>query len=104
VAVRAGRTDHRRAIIGRLNNYDARARGRGAQVAMPSSHAPLHRALRLKSAETDASMSDLVNAAIRHSIAEDADDFAAFPDRMWSRGAACGTAQYFHYDRIPCPD
>lgn len=43
--------------------------------------APLHRALRLKSAETEASMSELVNAAVRHSFAEDADDLAAFRDR-----------------------
>ena len=43
--------------------------------------APLHRALRLKSAETDASVSELVNAAVRHSLAEDADDLAAFRDR-----------------------
>lgn len=43
--------------------------------------APLHRALRLKSAETDASISELVNAAVRHSLAEDADDLAAFRDR-----------------------
>jgi hypothetical protein len=40
--------------------------------------APLHRALRLKSAETDASISELVNAAVRRSLAEDADDLAAF--------------------------
>ena len=43
--------------------------------------APLHRALRLKSAETDVSISQLVNDAIRHSLAEDADDLAAFRDR-----------------------
>lgn len=43
--------------------------------------APIHRALRLKSAETDASVSDLVNAAVRRSLAEDADDLAAFRDR-----------------------
>lgn len=43
--------------------------------------APLHRALRLKSAETDASISALVNAAVRRSLAEDADDLAAFRDR-----------------------
>jgi len=43
--------------------------------------APLHRALRLKSAETESSISELVNAAIRHSLAEDADDLAAFRDR-----------------------
>jgi len=43
--------------------------------------APLHRALRLKSAETDASISELVNAAVRRSLAEDAEDLAAFRDR-----------------------
>lgn len=44
--------------------------------------AELHRALRLKSAETEASISELVNAAVRHSLAEDADDLAAFRDRV----------------------
>ena len=44
--------------------------------------APLHRALRLKSAETEASVSELVNAAVRQSLAEDADDLAAFRDRV----------------------
>ena len=43
--------------------------------------APIHRALRLKSAETDASVSELVNAAVRRSLAEDADDLAAFHKR-----------------------
>ena len=43
--------------------------------------AALHRALRLKSVETEASISELVNAAVRHSLAEDADDLAAFKDR-----------------------
>ena len=43
--------------------------------------APIHRALRLKSAETDASVSELVNAAVRRSLAEDADDLGAFHDR-----------------------
>jgi len=40
-----------------------------------------HRALRLKAAETDQSMSDLVNVAVRQALAEDADDLAAFRDR-----------------------
>jgi len=44
--------------------------------------APLHRALRLKSAETESSVSDLVNEAVRQSLAEDADDLAAFRDRV----------------------
>lgn len=42
---------------------------------------PLHKALRLKAAETDASISDLVNTAVRRSLAEDAEDLAAFRDR-----------------------
>jgi len=41
----------------------------------------LHRALRLKAAETDRSISDLVNLAVRESLSEDADDLAAFDDR-----------------------
>jgi hypothetical protein len=43
--------------------------------------APLHRALRLKAAETDASISDLVNKAIRQSLADDAEDLGAFRAR-----------------------
>jgi len=41
----------------------------------------LHRALRLKAAETDRTMSDLVNEAIRLALAEDAEDLAAFDER-----------------------
>jgi hypothetical protein len=40
-----------------------------------------HKALRLKAAETDQSISDLVNLAVRRALAEDADDLAAFRDR-----------------------
>jgi hypothetical protein len=43
--------------------------------------ADLHRAARMKAAETDASVSALVNAALRQSLAEDADDLAAFRTR-----------------------
>ena len=43
--------------------------------------ASLHRALRLKAAETDQSLSKLVNAALRQSLAEDASDLAAFAAR-----------------------
>ena len=42
----------------------------------------LHRALRVKAAETDRSMSDLVNEAVQLSLVEDADDLAAFEDRV----------------------
>jgi len=41
----------------------------------------LHRALRLKAAETDRSMSDLVNEAVKLTLAEDAGDLAAFEER-----------------------
>ena len=41
----------------------------------------LHRALRVKAAETDRSMSDLVNEAVQLSLAEDAEDLAAFEER-----------------------
>lgn len=41
----------------------------------------LHRALRLKAAETDSSVSELVNEAVREALAEDAEDLAAFDDR-----------------------
>ena len=42
----------------------------------------LHRALRVKAAETERSMSDLVNEAVKLSLVEDADDLAAFEDRV----------------------
>jgi plasmid stability protein len=41
----------------------------------------LHKALRIKAAQTEQSLSELVNAAIRQSLAEDAEDLAAFDDR-----------------------
>ncbi len=41
----------------------------------------LHRALRIKSAELDRSVSELVNEAVRLSLAEDAEDLAAFEER-----------------------
>jgi hypothetical protein len=41
----------------------------------------LHRALRLKAAETDSSVSELVNDAVKEALAEDAEDLAAFEER-----------------------
>ena len=41
----------------------------------------LHKALRVKAAQTERSLSELVNAAIRQSLAEDAEDLGAFDDR-----------------------
>lgn len=41
----------------------------------------IHKALRLKAASTHRSMSDLVNDAVRHALAEDQEDLAAFEER-----------------------
>jgi plasmid stability protein len=41
----------------------------------------LHRALRVKAADTERSISDLVNDAVRHNLAEDAEDLAAYKTR-----------------------
>ena len=41
----------------------------------------IHRALRLKAAETDRSLSEIVNEAVRLSLSEDAEDLAAFKER-----------------------
>lgn len=43
--------------------------------------ASLHKALRVKAAHTDRSLSDLVNSAVRRSLAEDQSDLAAFDAR-----------------------
>ncbi len=42
----------------------------------------LHRALRLKSAETEHSMSELVNEAVRLLLAEDAEDLTVLRERV----------------------
>ncbi len=41
----------------------------------------IHKALRLKAAETDRSISELVNEAVKSSLAEDADDLTTFRAR-----------------------
>lgn len=41
----------------------------------------VHRALRLKAAASDRSVSDLVNAAVKLALSEDAEDLAAFEER-----------------------
>lgn len=41
----------------------------------------IHKALRLKSAETERSLSEIVNEAVKLSLAEDAEDLAAFEER-----------------------
>lgn len=42
----------------------------------------LHKALRLKAAETHRSVSEIVNDAVRHALREDSDDLAAAEDRV----------------------
>ncbi len=42
----------------------------------------LHKALSLKAVETSQSLSKLVNDAIKESLAEDAEDIAAFGERV----------------------
>ena len=42
----------------------------------------LHRALRLKAAHTQRSLSRLVNEAVRQALQEDQDDLAAFEERV----------------------
>ena len=41
----------------------------------------IHRALRLKAAESERSVSQLVNEAVKLALAEDAEDLAAFDER-----------------------
>lgn len=57
-------------------------------MAVPSKRATiyldpdLHKALRLKAVETSKSVSELVNEAVREALAEDAEDLAAFEERL----------------------
>ena len=41
----------------------------------------IHRALRLRAATSDKSISDMVNDAVKLALAEDAEDLAAFDER-----------------------
>ena len=43
--------------------------------------AELHRALRMKAAETSRSISEIVNHAVKLALAEDAEDLTAFEER-----------------------
>lgn len=42
----------------------------------------LHKAIRLKAADTHRSISDIVNDAVRMALREDQEDLAAFEDRV----------------------
>ncbi len=50
--------------------------------------AEVHRALRLKAAATHRSMSDMVNEAVKATLAEDAEDLSAFKDREGERAVS----------------
>ncbi len=50
----------------------------------------LHQALRIKAAETEHSMSELVGEAIKLSLAEDSSDLAAFEQRKAEPSLAFG--------------
>ena len=41
----------------------------------------IHKVLKLKAVETEQSISDIVNEALRHELAEDQEDLAAFTKR-----------------------
>ncbi len=41
----------------------------------------LHRALKVKAVETERSLSEIVNEAVRQSLSEDAEDLGAFEER-----------------------
>ena len=41
----------------------------------------LHQALKIKAAQTERTLSDLINTAIRHILAEDFEDLSAFEQR-----------------------
>lgn len=41
----------------------------------------IHKALKIKAAETSRSISDIIDDAVRHELAEDEEDLQAFKDR-----------------------
>jgi plasmid stability protein len=50
--------------------------------------ADVHRALRLKAAAADRSISDVVNEAVRTALADDAEDLSAFDERTHERSVS----------------
>jgi hypothetical protein len=53
--------------------------------------ADVHRALRLKAAASDRSISDMVNDAVKSALAEDAEDLAAFAERKKDKSVSFDT-------------
>jgi plasmid stability protein len=54
-------------------------------------HPDIHRALRLKAAAVDRSISDMVNEAVKTALAEDAEDLAAFDERKHEKSLSFET-------------
>lgn len=52
----------------------------------------VHRALRLKAAASDRSISDMVNDAVKAALADDAEDLAAFAERVNEKSLSFETA------------
>ena len=50
--------------------------------------AEIHRALRLKAAAADRSISDMVNDAVKATLTEDAEDLAAFSERKGEKSVS----------------
>ena len=42
----------------------------------------IHKALRMRAASTERSISDIVNEAVRHALSEDQEDLSSFDDRI----------------------
>ena len=51
----------------------------------------VHRALRLKAAASDRSISDMVNDAVKAALADDAEDLATFGERMREKSLSFDT-------------
>lgn len=51
----------------------------------------VHRALRLKAAAAERSISDMVNDAVKAALAEDAEDLAAFSERKGEKSISFDT-------------
>jgi plasmid stability protein len=51
----------------------------------------VHRALRLKAAASERSISDMVNVAVKAALAEDAEDLAAFSGRKGEKSLSFDT-------------
>ncbi len=72
----ASRAEHKNAGSASLRSACRSACGTEGRLA-PS----LHRVLRLKSPETETSVSELINEAVRQLLREDEEDLSAFEDR-----------------------